>query len=31
MDDKEGDVLDLEPLKPGKRLAEINFDKQIGR
>lgn len=31
MDDKEGDVLDLEPVKPGKRLAEINFDKQIGR
>ena len=31
MDDREGDVLDLEPVKPGKRLAEINFEKQVGR
>lgn len=24
-------MLDLEPMKPGRRIAEINFDKQIGR
>ena len=29
--DKDGDVLILDPLKPGKRLPEIIFDKQLGR
>jgi hypothetical protein len=27
----EGDVLILDPSKPGKRLPDINFDKQKGR
>ena len=29
--DKDGDVLILDPEKPGKRLPDIIFDKQIGR
>ena len=30
-DDKEGDVLDLEPKKLDKKLQDIVFDKQLGR
>ena len=29
--DKDGDVLILDPQRPGKRLPDIIFDKQIGR
>jgi hypothetical protein len=29
--EKEGDVLLLDPNKPGKRLPDIKFEKQIGR
>ena len=29
--DLEGDVLILDPNKPGKRLPEIRFERQIGR
>lgn len=31
MDDKEGDMLDLDPQKLQKRMPDINFDKQLGR
>lgn len=30
-DDQEGDVLVLEPRRPEKHMAEIVFDKQLGR